>query len=111
MWKRSGSAGSNWSGHGNQGGVDRSDRVQVLHDKIGPSVAAEHIDIKEGTFDGVIRGDTFGGTGISGSNSAGSWVDAKGVGYLIEDNTGTFSPPGTFANGYETTTRRPPRRS
>ncbi|MFF3838962.1 peptide ABC transporter substrate-binding protein [Streptomyces sp. NPDC001930] len=97
-----GSAGSNWACHGNQGGVDRSDRVQVLDNRIGPSVAAEHIDIKEGTSDGVIRGNTFDGTGISGSNSADSWVDAKGVGYLIEDNTGTFSSPGTFANGYET---------
>ncbi|MFB8079395.1 discoidin domain-containing protein [Streptomyces sp. NPDC056013] len=97
-----GSAGSNWACHGNQGGVDRSDRVQVLDNRIGPSVAAEHIDIKEGTHDGVIRGNTFDGTGISGANSADSWVDAKGVGYLIEDNTGTFSSPGTFANGYET---------
>ncbi|MBP2586522.1 hypothetical protein J3A78_007000 [Streptomyces sp. PvR006] len=97
-----GSAGSNWACHGNQGGVDRSDRVQVLDNRIGPSVAAEHIDIKEGTHDGVIRGNTFDGTGISGANSADSWVDAKGVGYLIEDNTGTFASPGTFANGYET---------
>ncbi|MFI9114074.1 discoidin domain-containing protein [Streptomyces venezuelae] len=97
-----GSAGSNWGCHGNQGGVDRSDRVQVLDNRIGPSVAAEHIDIKEGTFGGVIRGNTFDGTGITGENSADSWVDAKGVGYLIENNTGTFSSPGTFANGYET---------
>ncbi|WP_209439714.1 discoidin domain-containing protein [Streptomyces flavochromogenes] len=97
-----GSAGSNWACHGNQGGVDRSDRVQVLDNRIGPSVAAEHVDIKEGTSDGVIRGNTFDGSGISGSNSADSWVDAKGVGYLIENNTGTFSSPGTFANGYET---------
>ncbi|WP_327256587.1 discoidin domain-containing protein [Streptomyces sp. NBC_01244] len=97
-----GSAGSNWGCHGNQGGVDRSDRVQVLNNRIGPNVAAEHIDIKEGTTGGVIRGNRFDGTGISGQNSADSWVDAKGVGYLIENNTGTFAPPGTFANGYET---------
>ncbi|MFD7325772.1 discoidin domain-containing protein [Streptomyces sp. NPDC059875] len=97
-----GSAGSNWACHGNQGGVDRSDRVQVLDNKLGPSVAAEHIDIKEGTSNGVIRGNTFDGTGITGQNSADSWVDAKGTGYLIETNTGTFSSPGTFANGYET---------
>ncbi|MFF0273252.1 right-handed parallel beta-helix repeat-containing protein [Streptomyces sp. NPDC004330] len=97
-----GSAGSNWACHGNQGGVDRSDRVQVLDNRIGPAVAAEHIDVKEGTFDGVIRGNTFDGTGISGANSADSWIDAKGVGYLIEGNTGTFTRPGTFANGYET---------
>ncbi|MEU1226080.1 hypothetical protein [Streptomyces sp. NPDC005828] len=65
-------------------------------------IAAEHIDIKEGTSNGVIRGNTFDGRGISGQNSADSWVDVKGIDYLIENNTGTFSSPGTFANGYET---------
>lgn len=97
-----GSAGSNWDCHGNSGGVDRSDRVQVLGNRIGPGVAAEHVDVKEGTSGGVIRGNAFDGTGISGQNSADSWVDVKGVGYLIEGNTGTFAAPGTFANGYET---------
>ncbi|WP_338496232.1 discoidin domain-containing protein [Streptomyces sp. SJL17-4] len=97
-----GSAGSNWGCHGNSGGVDRSDRVQVLDNKLGPNVAAEHIDIKEGTANGVVRGNTFDGTGLSGQNSADSWVDVKGIGYLIEHNTGTFTSPGTFANGYET---------
>ncbi|MFF5933456.1 right-handed parallel beta-helix repeat-containing protein [Streptomyces sp. NPDC012508] len=105
-----GSAGSNWSCHGNQGGVDRSDRVQVLNN-IGPSVAAEHIDIKEGTFDGVIRGNTFDGTGISGSYSADSWVDAKGVGYLIETTPGRSPRPARSRTGTRPTTRRPPRRS
>ncbi|MFF2520690.1 discoidin domain-containing protein [Streptomyces liangshanensis] len=97
-----GSAGSNWGCHGNTGGVDRADRVQVLDNRFGPDIAAEHIDVKEGTTGGVIRGNTFNGTGISGENSADSWVDVKGVGYLVENNTGTFSSPGTFANGYET---------
>ncbi|MER7002057.1 cellulose binding domain-containing protein [Dactylosporangium sp. NPDC000555] len=97
-----GSANSNWDCHGNSGGVDRSDRVQVLNNRIGPYVAAEHIDVKEGTVDGVIRGNAFDGQGISGQNSADSWVDVKGSGYLIQGNTGTFTAPGTFANGYET---------
>ncbi|WP_433364860.1 right-handed parallel beta-helix repeat-containing protein [Streptosporangium sp. CA-115845] len=97
-----GSANSNWGCHGNSSGVDRSDRVKVLNNEFGPGIAAEHIDIKEGTADGVVRGNTFNGTGISGQNSGDSWVDAKGVGYLIENNTGTFASPGTFANGYET---------
>ncbi|MGW6441683.1 cellulose binding domain-containing protein [Lentzea sp. NPDC055074] len=97
-----GSANSNWACHGNTGGIDRSDRVQVLGNKIGPNVAAEAIDVKEGTYDGVIRGNTFDGQGITGQNSADSWVDVKGIGYVIEDNTGTFRSPGTFANGYET---------
>jgi chitodextrinase len=97
-----GSAGSNWGCHGNSGGADRSDRVQVVGNHIGPLVAAEGIDVKEGTFDGVIRGNTFDGRGVSGANSADSWVDVKGIGYTIENNTGTFTSPGTFANGYET---------
>jgi chitodextrinase len=97
-----GSAGSNWSCHGNSGGVDKGDRVQVTGNRIGPNIAAEPIDVKEGTFNGVIRGNTFNGTGITGENSADSWIDVKGIGYTIEDNTGTFSSPGVFANGYET---------
>ncbi|MEU7000136.1 discoidin domain-containing protein [Nonomuraea sp. NPDC046570] len=97
-----GSAGSNWSCHGNSGGADRSDRVKVLNNQIGPGVTAEHIDVKEGTSDGVIRGNTFDGRGISGQNSADSWIDVKGIDYLIEGNTGTFASPGTFTNGHET---------
>lgn len=97
-----GSSESNFGCHGNSNGMDRSDRVQVMNNQLGPDVAAEHVDIKEGTQDGVVRSNTFNGRGITGQNSGDSWVDAKGNGYLIEDNTGTFSPPGTFANGYET---------
>ncbi len=97
-----GSAGSNWACHGNSGGVDKADRVQVLNNQIGPNIAAEPIDVKEGTANGVIRGNTFNGQGITGQNSADSWVDVKGTGYLIENNTGTFTTPGVFANGYET---------
>lgn len=97
-----GSANSNWDCHGNSDGVDRSDRIQVVGNVLGPDVTAEHIDVKEGTVDGVIRGNTFDGRGLSGENSADSWVDVKGTGYLIEGNTGSFAPPGVFANGYET---------
>jgi hypothetical protein len=97
-----GSANSNWSCYGNTGGVDASDRVQVLNNRVGPGVAAEHVDVKEGTVGGVIRGNTWNGQGIAGQNSADSWLDVKGSNYLIENNTGTFSTPGVFANGYET---------
>jgi len=97
-----GSANPNWGCHGNSGGVDRSDRVQVVGNRIGPRVAAEAVDVKEGTFHGVIRGNAFDGSGLSGQNSADSWVDVKGIGYTIEDNTGSFASPGVFANGYET---------
>jgi chitodextrinase len=96
-----GSANSNWACYGNTAGVDRGDRVQILGNRIGPFVAAELIDVKEGTFGGTISGNTFDGQGVSGENSADSWIDVKGIGYTIADNTGTFALPGTFANGYE----------
>ncbi len=93
---------SNRECHGNSGGVDKSDRVQVLDNTLGPNVTAEHIDVKEGTFNGVVRGNTFNGKGITGEHSADSWVDVKGTEYLLENDTGTFGKPGTLANGYET---------
>jgi hypothetical protein len=61
-----GSANSNWACYGNTGGVDASDRVQVLNNQVGPDVAAEHVDVKEGTVAGVIRGNTWNGQGIAG---------------------------------------------
>jgi hypothetical protein len=72
----------------------------VLNNKIGPGVAAELIDIKEGTLSGTISGNTFDGTGISGENSADSWVDAKGNGYTIDGNKGS-GPKGDL-DGYQT---------
>lgn len=95
-----GSAQSNFGCYGNSGGLDRSDRVQVLDNQIGPYVRGEPMDLKEGTQDGVVRGNTLNGTGISGQNFADSWVDVKGNNYLFENNTGTFSPPGTLKRGY-----------
>jgi hypothetical protein len=99
-----GSAESNWDEHGENGGPDRSDRNQALNNTIGPNVTAEHVDIKEGTEDGVVRGNTFDGNGISGVNFADSWMDVKGNGYLIADNTGTYGGDGALAHGYETHT-------
>ncbi|GAA3048606.1 hypothetical protein GCM10020229_69990 [Kitasatospora albolonga] len=47
-------------------------------------------------------GNTFDGRGVSGQNSADSWLDVKGFDYLIEGTPAPSPPPGTFANGYET---------
>jgi hypothetical protein len=52
-------------------------------------VRAESIDIKEGTTGGELSGDIFDGSGQSGENSADSWVDIKGNGYLIKNNKGS----------------------
>ncbi len=80
-----GSAQSNWSG-----GPDKSDDNQILDNMI-DHTGAENIDIKEGTSGGVIQGNHFDGTGMSGQNFADSWVDVKGNGYTLADNVGVDS--------------------
>jgi len=95
-----GSAKSNWNKYGANGGADHSDRNKVLNNRIGPGVAAELLDIKEGTVDGLISGNTFDGTGIQGENSADSWVDAKGNHYTLDGNRGS-GPKGDL-DGYQT---------
>jgi serine/threonine protein kinase len=80
---------------------DRSDRNKALNNELGPHISAEHIDLMEGTKDGVIRGNSFNGHGISGENYADSWLDAKGNAYLIEGNSGTFGGDGHLKDGFQ----------
>lgn len=82
-----GSANSNWDKYAGPTGVDASDYVQVLNNKIGPNVAAEGVDVKEGTHSGTIRGNTFDGTGEKDQNSGDSTIDVKGDGYTVDSNT------------------------
>jgi len=86
-----GSAVNNWPLYGVDGGPDQSDRNQVIGNTIGPNTAAECIDIKEGTTGGIVRDNTFDGTGMSGDNSADSWIDVKGNGYQVEHNQGSHA--------------------
>jgi hypothetical protein len=51
-------------------------------------ITAEHIDIKEGATGTVVEFCTFDGTGISGANSADSFVDIKGVHTIVRFNRG-----------------------
>jgi hypothetical protein len=83
-----GSANSNW-GSLTGGQPDTSDRNCVSGNTIGPGVGAEGVDIKEGTTDGIVVGNHYDATGISGQNFADSFVDAKGNGYLIYGNAVT----------------------
>jgi nitrous oxidase accessory protein NosD len=99
-----GSAVSNWGQFGENGAADRSDRNEVRDNSLGPGVAAELVDIKEGTEGGVVSGNTFDGHGISGRGSADSWVDVKGNGYRIDGNVGTFDGAGGLLDGYQTHT-------
>ncbi|MFF2408557.1 right-handed parallel beta-helix repeat-containing protein [Streptomyces sp. NPDC058092] len=81
---------------------DRSDRVQILNNTIGPGVGGENVDIKEGTTGAEIIGNTFDGSGLTGANYDDSWVDVKGNNVLVDDNKGSR----TTNNGYETHTQQ-----
>ncbi|MFG2355773.1 right-handed parallel beta-helix repeat-containing protein [Streptomyces sp. NPDC048521] len=81
---------------------DRSDRIRILHNTIGPDVGGESIDIKEGTTGAQIIGNTFDGSGLTGANYDDSWVDVKGNDVLVQDNTGT----NTTNDGYQTHTQQ-----
>jgi hypothetical protein len=78
--------------------TDTSDHVSVLDNTIGPDVGGENVDIKEGTSDGLISGNHFDGSGLTGQNYDDSWVDVKGNDYVVEDNTGV----NTTNDGYQT---------
>ncbi len=95
-----GSAKNNWATYTN-GDPDRCDANKILNNKMGPNITAECIDIKEGTTAGIIRGNTFDATGITGANSGDSWIDVKGNNYLIENNTGTNPGGSIFKDGYQ----------
>jgi F5/8 type C domain len=82
-----GSANSNWACYGAGGGPDAGDFIQVLNNHLGPNIAAEAVDIKEGTHGGVVSGNYLDGTGESNQNSADSTIDVKGDGYTISGNT------------------------
>ena len=56
--------------------------------KLGSNVAAEHVDIKEYTIGTTVENCTFDGTGMSGENSAKSFVNIKGNDCVIRNNIG-----------------------
>jgi hypothetical protein len=86
-----GSAESNWC-QLTDCEPDRSDRNLVEANDIA-GTTAEAVDIKEGTSDGVLRGNVFDGSAMAESDS---WVDVKGNDWTIEGNTGTSSPGDGF---------------
>lgn len=82
-----GSAVSNWCRY-TDCSPDRSDRNRIIGNSFGPDVRAENIDIKEGTTDGEITGNTFSGEGTT----ADSWVDLKGNAWTVSANVGADTP-------------------
>lgn len=98
----SGSAVSNWDVY-TDGKPDTSDRNCIADNHIGPNVTAEGIDLKEGTTGGIVVGNTYDATGISGENYGDSFIDAKGNGYHIYGNK--VSNPGktdVLKDGFQT---------
>ncbi len=86
-----GTAVSNWPTI-TGGKPDNSDRNFVLNNVISENTS-EAIDIKEGTSNGVVAGNTFDGAKMT---DADSWVDVKGNGYLIAGNSGRTSSEDGF---------------
>ncbi|MBN9101480.1 MULTISPECIES: NosD domain-containing protein [unclassified Pseudonocardia] len=86
-----GSAENNWCEQSSCG-PDRSDRNTIEGNTISDTTA-ENVDIKEGTTGGVLRGNSFSGAGMK---DADSWVDVKGNGWTIADNTGVDAPQDGF---------------
>lgn len=84
-----GSSHKNWSKvMGSASLADQSDYAIVENNTI-TNTAAEGIDVKEGTIGGQLLNNTFLNDAWSGKNSADSWVDVKGNGYLISGNRGS----------------------
>ena len=54
---------------------------------IGPNIAAEGADIKEGTKNTIIRNCVFSAQGITGENSSDAFIDLKGAYGFVYNNT------------------------
>lgn len=65
---------------------DRSDYNQVLTSHIGPKVTAEMVDAKANTQGGIISGNYFDASNLSGVNGAFTCVSIKGGPYTVQDN-------------------------
>ncbi len=97
-----GSAYENWCTN-TYCNVDTCNYNKVLNNSFGNYVLAENVDIKEGTKYGLVRGNTFNGTGLSNINGGDSWIDVKGNYWTIELNTGTT----TYLDGFQTHIQQP----
>jgi len=83
-----GSAHKNWCRYSNCA-PDASDYNVIKNNDISETTA-ENIDIKEGTSGGTITGNQLSGVGMVES-AATSWINVKGNGWTVSQNTGTQS--------------------
>jgi hypothetical protein len=86
-----GSAKSNWCTYSDCQ-PDRSDGNVIEGNDIA-GTTAESVDIKEGTTGGVLRSNTFSGSGMT---AADAWVNVKGNEWQIVGNTGDDAPQDGF---------------
>ncbi len=78
--------GSDKSQHNNPYDPD-CDNNTIENCVVGPNVAAECFDIKEGTTNTIIRNCTLSAKGITGENSADAFIDLKGTYTFVYNNT------------------------
>ncbi|NVO31858.1 Ig-like domain-containing protein [Hymenobacter lapidiphilus] len=78
---------------------------------IGPNVAAEGLDLKEGTRGTIIRNNTFSAAGISGVNSADAFIDLKGSSAFVYGNTFNRAGSTVLASGLDILDRGLPSRT
>lgn len=96
-----GSADSNWSLTG--GLPDASDNNVISYNNV-HDTPAESVDIKEGTQNGKVIGNTFDGSGQT-SEGGDSWVDAKGNNWVIAGNVGAHSLKDGFTTHHKNRTK------
>ncbi|MDA7746599.1 RICIN domain-containing protein [Psychromonas sp.] len=78
------------------------DYAQILNNKIGPNVTAEHIDVKEGSSHAYIIGNTFDAKGMNDILNGGlSFIDFKGNYAEAAYNTGDQNNNEYFENAFE----------
>ncbi|MDC3954405.1 right-handed parallel beta-helix repeat-containing protein [Polyangium jinanense] len=75
---------------------DACDGTKILSNKFGPGIKTEHVDLKEGTQGGEVRGNTFNGEGLTADGSEDAWVAVTGNKYLFAENTGDKTPKDGF---------------
>ena len=84
------------------------DYVQILNNKIGPYVTAEHIDVKEGSSHAYIIGNTFDAEGMNDILNGGlSYIDFKGNYTEAAYNVGDQNDNEYFANAFEINDKQP----
>lgn len=97
-----GTAQSNWDSLNNctRGSPDPTDNVQIINNTV-DHVTAESIDIKEGTRNGVIRGNTFDVIGMTGEHFGDSAIELKGAGYTIDNNIVKKTGASAMVDGFQ----------